>query len=65
MKCKLFEICNCKTATCRVKEPDNTCYYYKYFKQIIKNEYLITGIEDGWIKPSRKLLKRYYNLKNK
>lgn len=33
--CQLFEICNCKTAVCRVAEPDESCYWYRYFKRII------------------------------
>lgn len=35
-KCELFNICNCKTAICRVCPPDESCYYYKYFKKIIE-----------------------------
>lgn len=34
--CKLFEFCNCKTAMCRAYPPDESCYYYRYFKKIIK-----------------------------
>lgn len=34
--CKLFEFCNCKTAMCRVCPPDESCYYYRYFKKLIK-----------------------------
>ena len=33
-KCKLFEFCNCKTAMCKVCPPDESCYYYRYFKKI-------------------------------
>ena len=36
MKCPLFNICNCKTAMCRVEPPDDSCYYYRYFKSIIE-----------------------------
>ena len=37
--CPLFEFCNCKTAMCRVAEPDESCYWYRYFKKLIeKNE---------------------------
>lgn len=36
MKCFLFEDCNFKTAVCRVREPDETCYLYRYFKELIK-----------------------------
>ena len=34
-KCPLFNICNCKTAMCRAVPPDDSCYYYRYFKSII------------------------------
>lgn len=34
--CLLFNICNCKTAMCRVEPPDDSCYYYRYFKSIIE-----------------------------
>lgn len=37
--CPLFEFCNCKTAMCSVVEPDESCYWYRYFKKLIeKNE---------------------------
>ena len=32
--CPLFEFCNCKTAMCRVAEPDESCYWYRYFKKL-------------------------------
>ena len=35
-KCELFNICNCKTAMCRTALPDDSCYYYRYFKGIIE-----------------------------
>lgn len=35
-KCPLFEICNCKTAICRCFLPDETCYYYRFFRDLIK-----------------------------
>ena len=35
-KCILFEICNCKTAMCRVCPPDESCFYYRYFKKLIE-----------------------------
>ena len=34
--CPLFEFCNCKTAACRVQLPDETCYWYRYFKNLIE-----------------------------
>lgn len=37
-KCQLFEICNCKTAMCRAREPDESCYYFRYFKNIINKK---------------------------
>ncbi len=33
-KCELFNICDCKTVMCRVSPPDESCYYYRYFKKI-------------------------------
>ena len=35
-KCSLFGFCNCKTAACRVMLPDESCYWYRYFKKIIE-----------------------------
>lgn len=35
--CEMFNICNCKTAVCRVLIPDETCYWYRYFKKIIED----------------------------
>ena len=35
-QCPLFSFCNCKTAMCRVILPDESCYWYRYFKQLIK-----------------------------
>ena len=35
-KCPMFESCNCKTAMCRVRLPDESCYWYRYFKQLIE-----------------------------
>ena len=35
-KCKLFEFCNCKTAMCKICPPDESCYYYRYFKKLIE-----------------------------
>lgn len=34
--CVLFPICNCKTAMCRAISPDESCFYYRYFKKLIK-----------------------------
>ena len=36
-KCPLFEFCNCKTAACRVQLPDESCYWYRYFKNLIES----------------------------
>lgn len=36
MRCPLFDFCDSITATCRVKEPDEGCYYYRYFKDLIQ-----------------------------
>ena len=35
-KCELFEFCSCKTAACRTLLPDESCYWYKYFKKLIE-----------------------------
>ena len=37
-ECKLYPICNYKTAICKIKEPDGSCYYYRYFNNLILNE---------------------------
>ena len=36
--CLLFEICNCKTAMCHAMPPDESCYYYTYFKKLIEEK---------------------------
>ena len=36
MKCPLFDFCNCKTAYCQVKLPDDSCYWYRWFKTLIE-----------------------------
>ena len=38
--CVLFPICNCKTAMCRTMPPDESCYYYRYFKKLIEEKNL-------------------------
>lgn len=35
-ECILFKICNCKTAMCRVRLLDESCFYYRYFKKLIE-----------------------------
>jgi hypothetical protein len=35
-KCPLFDFCNCRTAMCRAVLPDDSCYWYRYFKALIK-----------------------------
>lgn len=37
-KCPLFSFCNCKTATCRAMLPDESCYWYRYFKKLIEEK---------------------------
>lgn len=34
--CPMFDICNCKTAMCRAVLPDESCYWYRYFKKLIE-----------------------------
>lgn len=48
MKCPLFEICNCKTAYCRVEEPDSSCYYYRYFEGLIKKNGVLSEIKPAF-----------------
>ena len=31
-KCPMFESCQCKTATCVCMLPDESCYWYRWFK---------------------------------
>ena len=35
-KCPMFDTCTCKTAMCRVYLPDESCYWYRYFKKLIE-----------------------------
>ena len=34
--CPMFDTCTCKTAMCRAVLPDESCYWYRYFKNLIK-----------------------------
>lgn len=34
--CPLFDTCQCKTAMCRVILPDESCYWYRWFKKRIE-----------------------------
>ena len=36
--CPLFEWCPSKTATCRVYLPDDGCYWYRWFKNLIQED---------------------------
>lgn len=33
--CPMFRRCECKTAMCRCALPDESCYWYRWFKQRI------------------------------
>ena len=35
-KCPMFETRTYKTAMCRVYLPDESCYWYRYFKKLIE-----------------------------
>ena len=35
-RCPLFNYCNCKTAMRRTALPDESCYWYRYFKELIE-----------------------------
>ena len=34
-QCPLFDFCSYKTAMCRTALPDESCYWYRYFKELI------------------------------
>ena len=34
--CPLVSHCQSRTAPCSVMEPDDGCYYYRYFKELIE-----------------------------
>ena len=34
--CPMFDTCTCKTAMCRAVLPDESCYWYRYFKKLIE-----------------------------
>ena len=34
--CPMVKTCQCKTAMCNVRLPDESCYWYRYFKNRIK-----------------------------
>lgn len=34
--CPLLNICQCKTAVCRIELPDEGCYWYRWFKKRIE-----------------------------
>ncbi len=38
-KCLLYEMCNCKTASCAACKPDKGCPIYRYFKELIIQNY--------------------------
>ena len=38
-KCPFFDLhCPCLTAMCRVRLPDDGCYWYRWFKQLIEED---------------------------
>ncbi len=39
-KCPLFDFCNCKTGHCLAELPDDSCYWYRWFKKLIENNSL-------------------------
>lgn len=36
IQCPLFEWCPSTSAVCRVRLPDEGCYWYRWFRQLIK-----------------------------
>lgn len=47
MQCPMFESCTCKTAMCRSYEPDESCYWYRYFYELIGRKELRKSKETG------------------
>ena len=50
-KCKLFDICNHKTFQCEYEEPNESCFFFNYFKDIInlkEKEKEILRIGEYW-----------------
>jgi len=39
-ECPLFDWCPSKTAACRCLLPDDSCYWYRWFKKLIENNNL-------------------------
>ena len=38
-KCPFFDLhCKCLTVTCRVRLPDEGCYWYRWFKELIEED---------------------------
>lgn len=37
-KCPLFKWCPSRTAVCRASLPDDGCYWYRWFKQLIEED---------------------------
>lgn len=66
-KCPMFETCQHKTAVCSCKLPDESCFWYRWFKERIEEEEdsdtTFNSVEDGvlyangeeipWPKPKR------------
>ena len=46
--CILSDHCPYLTAVCKVSEPDEGCYIYRYFKNIIDKDEYDKGMEDCW-----------------
>lgn len=52
MKCPMFDSCTLKTGGCVASLPDNGCYWYRWFKDLIQKTenpwHTGTPTEEGW-----------------
>ena len=49
--CILLNHCPYLTAVCKVSEPDEGCYVYRYFKKLIDKDSYEKGMKDAWLYP--------------
>lgn len=52
MKCPMYDSCTLRTGACVASLPDNGCYWYRWFKDLIQKTenpwHTGTPTEDGW-----------------
>ena len=47
-KCPLIENCQQKSAVCNVQLPDETCYWFRWFRALDNPWHTGTPTEEGW-----------------